>query len=187
MGIFTTPSNRFYVPPVGRHGRSPHGTLLGGPPPAPPTWYDDDPNVVRVSGGNGRAPDSNVQVAQQPPSAPAAVPSDDYYLKFDGRYLKLFKGDEVVKEWPGVAGRENFGSSRNQHVRDYGPLPEGTYDVKQGRHQVMDPVRRLLGGLGEWPGGIESWGTERVWLDPTKETAANGLMLKKGRVHHPRR
>lgn len=54
MGIFSSPpQNRFYVPPVGRNGRSTHGTLLGGPPRPPSTWYDEDPNVVRVSGGDG--------------------------------------------------------------------------------------------------------------------------------------
>ena len=28
---------------------------------------------------------------------------------------------------------------------------------------------------GKWPGGTRSWGTERVWADPTKTTVESGL------------
>lgn len=175
MGIFSSPPpNRFYVPPVGRNGRSPHGTLLGGPPRPPATWYDEGPNVVRVSGGSG----SDTQIAQQTAPDVRRAP-DNHYLRFDGRYLKLFNGDEVVKEWPAVSGRENFGSSADQGKKNYGPMPEGTYDIKQSRYQTISPVNRIAGpfGMGEWQGGVRSWGTESVWADPTPETVRNGLTL----------
>ncbi len=96
-----------------------------------------------------------------------------FYLKFDGRYLKLYNGDEVINEWPAVSGKENFGSGRNQNKRNYGPIPEGTYDIKQSRYQSMSEWDRWW--PGRWPGGTRSWGTERVWADPTKATVESGL------------
>ena len=100
-----------------------------------------------------------------------------YFLKFDGRYLRLYYGDEVVREWAGVSGKENFGSARDQDKQSYGPIPEGTYDIKQSRYQTISTRNELLGwiGRGEWAGSVRGWGTERVWAEPTKETVNNGL------------
>ncbi|WP_365739049.1 L,D-transpeptidase family protein [Reyranella sp.] len=88
--------------------------------------------------------------------------------------MKLFNGDDVVRQWPAVSGTGNFGSPKDQEKKGR-PIPEGTYDIKQERYQEMDWLRRQLGGGLRWPGGTRSWGTERVWADPTKEAIANGL------------
>jgi hypothetical protein len=107
MGIFSPSLKRnAYVPPSDA-AASP--TLLTG----------GDPNVMRVAGGSDpAASNDDVQVAQQrrPQSTPsdagslAGRDSSKMYLKFNGRSLSLYDGDSVVAQWPGVSGRENFGS-----------------------------------------------------------------------------
>lgn len=177
MGVFSSPQQRnSYVPPFGRTDDA--STFLGGASlDRLMRPLERDPNLVRVS-------DGNIELAQQPlPNRTGSLPSTDgrdpsnHYLKFDGRYLKLYDGDTVIGEWPAVSGKENFGSPLNQDKRNYGPMPEGTYDIKQDRYQTMSEWDRRLGsiGLGKWAGGASGWGTERVWVDPTKETVANGL------------
>jgi hypothetical protein len=120
--------------------------------------------------------DADRRNGQDSPQSGGRDPSK-FYLKFDGRYLKLHDGEEVIGEWPAVSGKENFGSGKNQEKVNYGPIPEGTYDIKQSRYQTISAWNRVLGwiGSGEWAGSVRGWGTERVWADPTKETEANGL------------
>jgi len=130
---------------------------------------------------------TNVQLAQADQGTQAKSMADDarfggrdpskFYLKFDGRYLKLYNGEEVINEWPAVSGKENFGSGKDQDRVNYGPIPEGTYDIKQSRYQTINTRNFLFGllGRGEWAGSVRGWGTERVWADPTKETEASGL------------
>ncbi|TAJ38927.1 MAG: hypothetical protein EPO55_14215 [Reyranella sp.] len=105
-----------------------------------------------------------------------------YHLKFDGRYLKLYHGEDVIEEWPAVSGKENFGSAKDQNKVGYGPIPEGAYDIKMSRFQSIDLKGALYGtakiadvDAGKWPGSLCSWGSERVWADPTKETEDSGL------------
>jgi hypothetical protein len=143
------------------------------------TGYLRDGQGVRTDS----IPMTNVEVAQanQGTDSPNAQDTDrfggrdpsKFYLKFDGRYLKLYNGDEVINEWPAVSGKENFGSGRDQNKRNYGPIPEGTYDIKQSRYQSMSEWDRWW--PGRWLGGTRSWGTERVWADPTKATVESGL------------
>lgn len=179
MGIFSSLNKRNpYVPPSDA-AASP--TLLTG----------RDPSLVRVSGGSEpAASNDDVQVAQQRPQQ--STPSDaansvgrgpsKMYLKFNGRSLSLYDGDNLVAQWSGVSGRENFGSGKDQEKVGEGPIPEGTYDIKQSRYQQIDAKSALLGLIprdirpsGEWSGSVMGWGTERVWADPTKETVDNGL------------
>ncbi|MBX9944470.1 MAG: L,D-transpeptidase [Reyranella sp.] len=135
-------------------------------------------------------PSTNVEVAQadQGKGSPSTLGTDrfdgrdpsKFYLKFDGRYLKLYNGEDIINEWPAVSGKENFGSGRDQNKRNYGPIPEGTYDIKQSRYQTIDAWNAAIGlnplwKTGEWPGSTLAWGTERVWADPTKETERSGL------------
>jgi len=179
MGIFSSSLKRSpYVPPSDA-ATSP--TLLTG----------GDPNLIRVSGSSDpAASNDDVQVAQQRP--PQSAPSDaatlagrdssKMYLKFNGRSLSLYDGDNVVAQWPGVSGRENFGGGKDQEKAGQGPIPEGTYDIKQSRYEQINARNTLfglvppqIGKVGAWPGSVMGWGTERVWADPTKETVDSGL------------
>jgi hypothetical protein len=129
------------------------------------------------------------QVAQTSPSLPTSQLAQlrtpaQHYLRFDGRYLRLFEGEQAIRDWPAVSGKENFGSSLYQDRANYGPIPEGTYDIKQSRYQDIQAESkwdRLIGplGFGHWPGGTRGWGSKRVWADPTPETIANGLTFNR--------
>jgi hypothetical protein len=143
-----------------------------------------------VPPSDAAASNDDVQVAQQRPQQ--STPSDTtslvgrdpsrMYLKFNGRSLSLYDGDNIVAQWPGVSGRENFGSGKDQEKAGQGPIPEGTYDIKQSRYEQINARNALLGlvppqigKVGAWPGSVMGWGTERVWADPTKETVDSGL------------
>jgi len=137
MGIFSSlKQTNPYAPPLPQDSGPLRSTMLGG---------------AEQNGASGGAT-ALVRVADDPPPqiSPPAQGSDNsrkasnYYLKFDGRYLRLHDGDNVVKEWPGVSGKENFGSGRDQEKRNYGPIPEGTYDIKQSRYEKMDELRQRL-------------------------------------------
>lgn len=80
MGIFSSPNQRLYVPPINGDG-SGRGTLLGGQPPQGEDWLTlltrhrreeagRDPNVVLAKAGPAAA---EVQIAQQRPT-PASPP-----------------------------------------------------------------------------------------------------------------
>ncbi len=133
------------------------------------TRYLRDEKDVQTDG----MPTTDVELAQADQDAGSQNVSDTdrfggrdpskFYLKFDGRYLKLYNGDEVVNEWPAVSGRENFGSGRDQNKRNYGPIPEGTYDIKQSRYQTIDAWNAVIGlnplwKTGRWAGSTLAWG-----------------------------
>lgn len=169
MGIFSSSLKRSpYVPPSDA-ATSP--TLLTG----------GDPNLIRVSGSSDpAASNDDVQVAQQRP--PQSAPSDaatlagrdssKMYLKFNGRSLSLYDGDNVVAQWPGVSGRENFGGGKDQEKAGQGPIPEGTYDIKQSRYEQINARNTLFGfrrrlerlALGpaqSWVGALNACGLTR--------------------------
>lgn len=67
-------------------------------------------------------------------------------------------------------------------MKDRGPLPPGTWDVRQDQYQTLNLRNELAGTLGgaigqkwgEWPGGSIAWGSKRVWLNPIEGTDAFG-------------
>jgi hypothetical protein len=95
------------------------------------------------------------------------------FATFDGKRLRLFS-DEGLKlgEWDAVSGKTGYQSKENQSLSFKGPLPEGVYDVRQGDYQEYPNNPTLIDTLksavfrGAWPGGLASWGPERVWLSP---------------------
>ena len=61
--------------------------------------------------------------------------SDDtkYEYLFDGNNISLLKDGGVVKSWKAVSGKDGYQSPEFQNVKGKGPIPEGEYDVRQGR------------------------------------------------------
>lgn len=59
-------------------------------------------------------------------------------------------------------------SSERQLMPDVGPIPEGTYSVNPRNIQQIGPVDFIAGyvGRGGWPGSVDAWGPQRVWIDP---------------------
>ena len=61
-----------------------------------------------------------------------------------------------------------------------GPIPEGTYHVRQLNLQRIDdlPLAKYLYnyfiGLNSWRGGEAAWGRNRIWVRPILGTRAYG-------------
>ncbi|WP_105102097.1 L,D-transpeptidase [Microbulbifer pacificus] len=96
-------------------------------------------------------------------------------LSFNGKSLQwLDANGKVVNEWAAVSGREGYQSGEFQGQEDKGPIPEGIWAVRQERLQVRDQSAwqefKGMFGLGTWPGGHNSWGDYRVWLEPLGNT-----------------
>jgi hypothetical protein len=103
---------------------------------------------------------------------------DKIIVTFDGEYLSYEQDGQLVKI-PAFSGQPGYQNpNENQDDKNYGLLPTGTYNVKQSRYQNRDTenISWLEGFLeeshlvGNWPGGTDSWGTERVWLEPAEGT-----------------
>ena len=92
-------------------------------------------------------------------------------LNFNGKKLRLMRGDDELMNWNGVSGKEGYQSPEFQNVRDTGPIPEGRYDVRQSEYVPMTLSDALLGVVkkGRFPGSIVSWGTSKVNLLPDRE------------------
>ncbi|MGD9638604.1 MAG: tlde1 domain-containing protein [Alphaproteobacteria bacterium] len=91
---------------------------------------------------------------------------------FDGKTFTLYEDGTKVKSWEAVSGEKGFQSKEYQGLRNKGPIPEGTYVARKETFQEMSKSDYLKGfvGRGAWRGQITSWGTQRVWLEPSKET-----------------
>ncbi|MEO9898442.1 MAG: SpvB/TcaC N-terminal domain-containing protein [Paracoccaceae bacterium] len=101
-------------------------------------------------------------------------------LHFDGKKL-VWKDDhgKVLEEFEGVSGIDGHQDANSQELANKGPIPEGSYDVKQSRYQQMgdrsyfEMLKAELGGTA-WPGGESSWGRERIWVSPRAGTNTYG-------------
>ncbi len=103
---------------------------------------------------------------------PGAAGVSEYYA-FDGKQMMHVRDGQVIRSWPAVSGREGFQTRAHQHEENKGPIPEGSYSLRQDRHQAFQDIPahfRMLDHLpfyvpiGPWPGSTESWGENRVWV-----------------------
>lgn len=104
------------------------------------------------------------------------------FLKFNGK--QLVWGDytgNIKKWWPAVSGRPGYQGKGQQSLQGQGPLPEGTWMVKQSEYQRISAEDAIVGltsivGLkrGKWPGSVIAWGAHRVWLHPKDGTNTYG-------------
>lgn len=101
------------------------------------------------------------------------------HLIFNGRQLCWMQGSNSDQCWPAVSGRQGFQSAEHQGSRNNGPLPEGTWLVRQSQYQTMHDrglFEQLAAEMGRtaWPGGESSWGRNRIWLQPDAGTDTLG-------------
>ncbi len=108
----------------------------------------------------------NQEISQNKPSR----------LEFNGRELSWFEDDKKTNSWKGMSGKPDYQCKEYDGVKDKGPLPEGKWLVRQSQHQnydqtqtAWDKLKNNLGG-GEWRGGKDSWGNNRIWLEPVQGT-----------------
>lgn len=110
-------------------------------------------------------------------------------LFFDGaRLYWLQEGRDT--SWPAYSGKREFWENKLFSVEDQsagdgnkdkngGPIPEGTYAVRQNEFQIRDSSLLEVGKQalakargkkkgGSWPGNYESWGDYRVWIAAKK-------------------
>ncbi len=96
--------------------------------------------------------------------------SDDgnCHLTFDGKNLRLYKNNILVKSLSAMSGKRGFQERRYQPIPDKGPLPEGLYYLRQNRRQnlTLGPAFWGIFERGTWPKTVYGWGLKRVWLDP---------------------
>ncbi len=110
------------------------------------------------------------------------------HLEFDGKFFKWMEDGKIVNAWPAMSGRADYQRKAYQWRPNEGPLPEGTYDVRQGDFQSFDdmsmkdklisyagtPATAVGFPVGRWPGARASWGNHRVWLQPDAQTNTYG-------------
>ncbi len=104
------------------------------------------------------------------------------YAVFDGKKFTLYENDKPITSWDAVSGAKGYQSPEYQHIKDKGTIPEGTYVARQSELQRMSPIDWVVGWSrllsedlgGKWPGSEYSWGSSRVWLEPSKETNTYG-------------
>ncbi len=103
------------------------------------------------------------------------------YAVFDGKKFTLYENDKPIMSWDAVSGKDGYRSPEYQNLKDTGPIPEGTYVARQEKLQYITLPDAVLGvaaivgeQIGSWPGSYYSWGSSRVWLDPSKETNTYG-------------
>ncbi len=95
-------------------------------------------------------------------------------LDFDGKKLRFIQNGNVVLSLDAMSGHRKYQNRKYQNVPGKGPLPEGSYRVKQSEIQDIDDFNATIGYLGSlvkqkvgnFPGGRKSWGNTRVWLEP---------------------
>ena len=103
------------------------------------------------------------------------------YAVFDGKKFTLYENDKPIMSWDAVSGKDGYRSPEYQNLKDTGPIPEGTYVARQEKLQYITLPDAVLGvaaivgeQIGSWPGSYYSWGSSRVWLEPSKETDTYG-------------
>jgi hypothetical protein len=104
---------------------------------------------------------------------------DTHSLLFNGKHLFWLRNGQVYQTWPAVSGRPGYQTKISQSLKDKGPIPEGIWNVRHRRYQVMPSrnwIQKVLAELGmtAWPGGESAWGRQRVWLEPSKKTQTYG-------------
>ena len=103
------------------------------------------------------------------------------YAVFDGKKFTLYENGKPIMSWDAVSGKDGYRSPEYQNLKDTGPIPEGTYVARQEKLQYITLPDAVLGvaaivgeQIGSWPGSYYSWGSSRVWLEPSKETNTYG-------------
>ncbi len=103
-------------------------------------------------------------------------------LDFDGKYLRFIQDGKLVLVLNAMSGNPDYQNRNYQDVQNKGPLPEGSYRVKQDRIQDIDLKQGIGGAIikltpfkrGQAYGGYPAWGKTRVWLEPFSSNNMHG-------------
>ena len=136
------------------------------------------------------------ETGEYPVPADTSLPpedlSDTVTLRFDGSKLEWIEDGQVIESWPAVSGRDGMQGPEFQGVVDAGPIPSGTYFVRQDQYQSIEDISvwQRIAGLppldrGQWHGLSFAWGRHRVELFPAQGTETygrTGMFLHGGAV-----
>lgn len=129
---------------------------------------------------NGYVFDENNDSVYKPTISPAlAEEREAPYLAFDGQNLRWIENGAERYSWPAMSGAEGYQSRNQQATQNFGPLPEGEWNLYQSNLQHFDDsslLDRAYGKFnkGKWRNGRPSWGNHRVWLYPGLDTDTQG-------------
>ena len=112
-------------------------------------------------------------------SSTRSVEGLDSLVTFDGSQTTLYRSNGSRLGFPSIAGKpdQHLRSQSSRQATSYvGPIPEGEWYFRPSEIQELGPTDQALGllGRGKWPGGVHSWGRQRVWLHPAKGTDTRG-------------
>ena len=97
----------------------------------------------------------------------------DCLMTFDGKKLDLYADGELEDSLKAMSGSPYHQVREYQQLKNIGPIPEVRYWAPQEKRQFIDPLS-AIGATDLWPGGIESWGLRRAWIDPDENTNTYG-------------
>ncbi len=137
-------------------------------------YQNEDGHTVWVNSSDATWTDSNGEVYQN---------IGTEYLNFNGEFISFHGQTDFgthLKPWtviiPAVSGRPQSDGSfdysfSNQFNKGSGQLPEGSYWVNPQKIQDWNDLsipNQLASyvGRGAMPGGPNSWGEQRVWINP---------------------
>lgn len=117
-------------------------------------------------------------------------------IKFDGKYLRIYRDGKEVFRLKAVSGRAQKDGSfdysiSNQKNKGVGPIPEGGYTINPseiqytGNRTIVDAIKGIF-GRGTFPSGVSSWGYGRVWISPDEGTnvyGRSGFTIHGGKVY----
>ena len=78
-----------------------------------------------------------------------------------------------------MSGKPDYQCKEYDTVKNRGPIPEGKWLVRQSQHQnfykdqsKFDQFKSEhgFGIMGKWRGRKDSWGNNRIWLEPARGT-----------------
>ena len=154
-------------------------------------WGSSSDNNYGFGTSNIGSNIENMQTASQPQPT-----SNDpnCYIEFDGKNVNLYKygqydGNKLVNgqlqyNLDGQSGGDDYQNRASQNIPNKGPIPEGTYWANQDQRQSLN-LKNIALKMGEklgintnqksnWSGNPTSWGVNRVWLQPDKNTNTYG-------------
>lgn len=101
-----------------------------------------------------------------------------HIIRFDGRYFSYTDLNGNLVQIPAISGNGEKQNSDFQNLINKGPIPEGLYDVRQTQYDNFADSsfwqKFISKFAGEWRGGEDSWGAERIWLKPQVSTETFG-------------
>ena len=91
------------------------------------------------------------------------------YLEFTGQKLKWNEGNKTVRSFNGMAGKIGYQNAQDQEIPDYGPIPEGEWNVPYTTRQSYPRDKETWGKRD-----FGAWGHDYVRLEPAPETNTYG-------------